>query len=91
MNSHHANTRMQQRGIPALAIDLVETYGKEIHDHRHAVIIHLDKEGRKRMEKECGRLAVAALEPFLDIYLVRALDGQLITIGHNYKRKYAVH
>ena len=34
----HARVRMQQRGIPEAALDVLLEYGREAHDHHGAVI-----------------------------------------------------
>ena len=44
----HARVRMQQRGIPPAALDVLLEYGKEAHDHRGCRIVRFDKRSRKR-------------------------------------------
>ena len=47
----HARVRMQQRGIPAAALDVLLDYGREDHDHRGCRIVHFDKRSRRRVAK----------------------------------------
>ncbi len=88
----HSSIRAQQRGIQPMAIHLLERYGQEEFDHRGARILHFDKQSIRRMERVEGRHAVRALDKFLDIYVVISLDtDDIITVGHNYKRKKYFH
>ena len=36
--TEHARARMQQRGIPPTALDLLLDYGREAHDHRGSIV-----------------------------------------------------
>ena len=41
--THHARTRMQQRGIPESALDALLDFGRAAHDHRGAQIVFFEK------------------------------------------------
>ena len=84
--ANHAAVRAAQRGIPPLVDTLLETYGEEQHDGHGAVILYLNKESIRNMERDFGRRPVARLSEWLDAYKVRAADGQTITVGHRYRR-----
>lgn len=86
MNTRHAEIRAQQRGIPPLMDELLDRYGHEQHDGHGAVILYLDKQSIRSMERDLGRRPVARLAEWLDAYKVRTSDGQTITIGHRTRR-----
>ena len=86
MNTRHAEIRAQQRGIPPLVDELLDRYGHEQHDGHGAVILFLDKQSIRSMERDLGRRPVARLAEWLDAYKVRTSDGQTITIGHRSRR-----
>lgn len=86
MNTQHAEIRAQQRGIPPLMDELLDRYGHEQHDGHGAVILFLDKQSIRSMERDLGRRPVAHLAEWLDVYKVRTSDGQTITIGHRTRR-----
>jgi hypothetical protein len=50
------------------------------------VILFLDKQSIRSMERDLGRRPVARLAEWLDVYKVRTSDGQTITIGHRTRR-----
>ena len=45
--SQHAVTRMQQRGIPRIALECLLEYGRLQYDHHGAAIVFLDKAARR--------------------------------------------
>lgn len=83
--STHARTRMQQRAIHPLMIDLLYRYGREQHQNG-STMLFFDKRARER--------ALQALEDvkqrfdkLSDAYLVEAdSDGTVITLGHRLQR-----
>lgn len=85
MNTKHAQTRAQQRGIPPMVDQWLDLYGQEEHDGHGAVILYLDKKSRRNMERDLGRLPVARLAEWLDAYKVKDGDGRTITVGHRYR------
>ena len=87
MNTTHAQIRAQQRGIPPLMDELLDRFGREIHDGHGAVTVYLDKDSIRRMERELGREPVRRLSTWHDAYKVRRTDdGSTITFGHRTKR-----
>lgn len=68
MTHTHTKTRAQQRGIPPLIDQILETYGQEQHDGHGAVILYLTKTSRRRMERDMGRRLVARLSEWLNAY-----------------------
>jgi len=83
-SSTHASIRCQQRGIPALVLDLLLQFGSREHDRAGAEIVYFDRRSKKRIESYTGGL-ISRLSDYLDSYAVVA-DGQVVTVGHRYKR-----
>ena len=82
----HARVRMQQRGIPPVALDVLLAYGREAHDHRGCRIVRFDKRSRKRAARELGQ-AYRGVERYLDAYAVLASDDAVVTVGHRCGRR----
>lgn len=80
MLTDHASTRMQQRAIPPLIIDLLLLYGVEEHDGRGAIRRYFDKRTRRQLEHHLGRQIVRRIDDLLDAYLVEA-GGDIVTVG----------
>jgi hypothetical protein len=76
----HARVRMQQRGIPEAALDVLLEYGREAHDHRGAVIVLFDKRSRKRLRERVGT-GFRKVERWLNAYAVLSNNGAVITVG----------
>jgi len=87
MNTRHAKTRAQQRGIPPLIDELLDRYGAEQYDGHGCVVVYLDKSSIRRMEQDLGQRPVARLSEWFTAYKVRALDGgATVTVGHRTAR-----
>lgn len=87
MNTRHADTRAQQRGIPPLMDEFLDRYGAEQYDGHGAVVVYLNKASIRRMERDLGRRPVSRLSEWFDVYKVRAIsDGMTITTGHRTER-----
>jgi hypothetical protein len=86
MITPHAQTRLQQRGIPPLVLQWLDAYGTERHDWHGAVIRHFTKQSRRRLERDIGREPVRRMHEYLNAYAVYGSDGSLITAGHRYQR-----
>ena len=85
--SRHAEQRMQQRGIPRQAVDVVLAYGRVSHDHRGGCVVWLDKRARARLRREAGQRILRRLEKHLNAYAVTdPADGKVLTVGHRYRR-----
>ncbi|WP_159690503.1 hypothetical protein [Cognatazoarcus halotolerans] len=82
--STHATVRCQQRGIPALVLDLLLQFGHREHDHAGAEIVYFNHRSKKRIESYAGGL-ISKLNEYLDSYAVVAA-GEIVTVGHRYKR-----
>ena len=84
--TQHARTRMQQRGIAAVAVDLLMDYGREAHDHRGCRILCFDKRSRRRVARELKAELFRRVERYLGTYAVLAEDGAVVTVGHRVTR-----
>ena len=84
--SEHARVRMQQRGIPATALELLLDYGREVHDHRGCRIVRFDKRSRRHLLHDLGPDAFRRVERCLDAYAVVAGDDAVVTVGHRVGR-----
>lgn len=84
--SNHAVAQMQQRAISELTIDYLMEWGRKAYDHRGAVIRYIDKTSRTQLIRHVGEQRVRELEHQLDAYVVVSNSGQVITVGHRYKR-----
>jgi hypothetical protein len=82
----HARARMQQRGIPIAALDVLLDYGSEAHDHRGCRIVHFDKRSRRRAARELGDPLFRRVERYLDAYAVVGPDDAVLTVGHRRRR-----
>lgn len=80
----HGTIRCQQRGIPALVVDLLLRFGRREHDHRGAEIVFFDRRAKKRIESYAGGL-IGKLSEHLDSYAVVS-DGEIVTVGVRYRK-----
>ena len=84
--TQHARTRMQQRGINPVAVELLLDYGREAHDHRGCRVLCFDKRSRRRVARELGQERFRRVERYLDAYAVLAEDDAVVTVGHRVTR-----
>lgn len=82
--THHARARMQQRGIPADAVEELLCYGSEHHVRHGAVILCLDRAARRRLVRDTGRRH-AGNERLRNLYVVESV-GVIATVGHRTRR-----
>jgi hypothetical protein len=82
----HARIRMQQRGIPDVAIDLLLDYGRETRAGKGRRIVCFDKRSRRRMLRELGDEALRGAERYLNAYVVVGRDDAVVTVGHRCRR-----
>ena len=85
MLTRHARARMQQRGIPPDMVDDVLDFGRERHDRRGAVVLYLDHQSRRRLER-AGRARRAEVDRLAGVYVV-VLGGIIVTVGHRTRRQ----
>ncbi|MES2944869.1 MAG: hypothetical protein V4772_18535, partial [Pseudomonadota bacterium] len=56
------------------------------YDGHGGIIVYLDKESIRKMERDMGRRPIARMSEWLSAYKVKASDGNTITIGHRTKK-----
>lgn len=83
--TQHAKSRVQQRGIPPLALDLLLQFGRCERAGGGALKVYLDKKGRRRLQAYAGPLS-ALLREYLDIYAIVSEQDEVITVAHRRTR-----
>lgn len=81
----HASIRQQQRGIPPIVIDLLQSHGTIERAGKDATTYYFDKASRRKVLAYAGRLS-RAIEEFLDYYAVVGSDGRVITVAPRIKK-----
>lgn len=81
----HARIRMQQRGIPAAAVDTLLDYGKVTHVDGGREIVFFDKAARRRFATQDPRAARRA-DRLVRAYAILGSDGVVITVGTRFRR-----
>ena len=84
--SNHAVAQMQQRAISEKTVSYLIEWGRKAYDHRGGVVRYFDKTSRTQLLRHVGRDRAKTLENQLDAYVVVSTSGQVITVGHRYKR-----
>jgi len=85
--SFHAETRARQRGIPPLIEQLLDRYGEENYGEGGVLHVYFSKASIRRMEHDFGAAPVRKLSEFFNAYKVEgSTTGDVITIGHRYRR-----
>ena len=84
--THHAQSRLQQRGIPPAIVENLLDFGHETHDHRGSRIVYFDHRARAQLRLQIGADSYKRVERHLDAYAVVGGDGSVITVGHRTQR-----
>ena len=85
--TEHARIRMQQRGIPSAALEILLDFGREAHDHRRGCrVVFFDKRCRRKLAGMLGRKAVRSVERYLDAYAIVGPDDAVVTVGHRCRK-----
>ena len=84
--TRHGAARMQQRGISAAALQTLLDFGRVQHLHEDGCeIVYFDKKARARLLQENPTAAKEA-ERLTRTYAILGSDGDVITVGHRYRR-----
>ena len=83
--SQHARVRMQQRGIPPRAVELLLEHGAVQHDHQGGRVLYFDKARQRKLRQVLEPQAVAGMERFFNAYAVMS-RGEVLTVGWRYRR-----
>ncbi len=81
----HEMAGQQQHVIPPLIIDWLRQFGFRITGMNGTTVIYFDRESRRMLRSEVGRIAVRRLSDMMDAYLVMS-DERIIAVGHRFKR-----
>ena len=84
--THHAQARLQQRGIPTGVVENLLEFGRQTHDHRGGTILYFDHKAKARLRRQIASDSYKRIEPHLDTYAVLGLDGVIVTVGHRTQR-----
>lgn len=79
----HAQSRLQQRGIPLIALDHLFEYGSFIYD-KHGCIKYFFTQ-KDICISQTGK-EIKLLENFKNVYLICDFSGVIITCGHLTKK-----
>lgn len=81
----HAVARMQQRGIPPLVVDLLQTFGRTRYQNG-STVLYFDNKARQRAQLAL-KDALQNFDKLGNAYLIEANDsGAVITVGHRHER-----
>ena len=83
--THHARARMQQRGIPAAAIEALLDYGNTAPAGDGRELVFFDKAARARLFRD-NPAAAREAERLCRTYALVGRDGAVVTVGHRYRR-----
>lgn len=83
--TEHARARMQQRGIPAAAVEALINYGRSAPAGDGCELVFFDKAARARLFRDDPAAAREA-ERLCRTYVVLGSDGVVVTVGHRYRR-----
>ena len=81
----HARIRMQQRGIPAAAVEALLDYGKVAHLEGGCEIVFFDKAARSRLAQR-EPIAARSADRLVRTYAILGSDGAVVTVGTRYRR-----
>ncbi len=84
--THHAQARLQQRGIPHTVVENLLDFGHEAHDHNGSRIVYFDHHSRQQLRRQVGMESYKRIEPYLDAFAVVADTGEVITVGYRTRR-----
>lgn len=84
--SNHAVAQMRHRAISETTVDYLIEWGRKAYDHRGGIVRYFDKASRSQLLRHIGEDRAKELKNQLDAYLVVSTAGQIITVGHRYKR-----
>lgn len=84
--TRHAQTRLQQRAIPPIVVDLLDEFGSRFRASGAERVV-FDKAAIKRVRRHLGGdRGLRLVEPWLGVYAVLGDDGHLVTAAHRSRR-----
>lgn len=80
--TRHARARLQQRAIPPIVIELLDRFGTSVRSNG-AETLFFDQSSQKELRRYLGgHRGLRLIEGWLDVYMVVADGGPVITAGH---------
>jgi hypothetical protein len=79
--SNHARQRCKQRSISPAIVEWLAAFGTSLPAGDGAERLIFDKPARRRLARNLGRSIFNRIEEYLDAYVIRAIDGEIITSG----------
>jgi hypothetical protein len=84
----HAETRIQQRGIPPMVIDLLMQFGSASRCGG-AERLTFDKLALRRLRRHLGGdRGLKLIDRWLNVYAIIGDNGQLVTVAHKHSHFY---
>jgi hypothetical protein len=84
----HAETRVQQRGIPPMVIDLLMQFGSASRCGGAERLI-FDKLALRRLRRHLGGdRGLKLIDRWLNVYAIIGDNGQLVTVAHKHSHFY---
>ena len=80
----HAAARAQQRNVPPAIVELIERFGT-CKRSSGADRMYFDKAARQRLIQHFGKQGQSPILRWLNVYVVIADDGAVVTVGHRTK------
>lgn len=86
--SHHALSRMQQRGIDPYIAELTVQFGAIKYCDKGVIKYHFDRKSRRELARELGARVVERLRPLLNTVVVQSQEqgAPVITVCRRTKR-----
>lgn len=82
----HADVRVQQRGIDRLVIEYLLMLGRKTHCGRGCLRYTFTRAVRQQLKNMISSNEYARIESRLNSFAVTSSTGDVITVGHQFKR-----
>lgn len=80
--THHAEVRMQQRGVSADAVSVILKYGRRKHTRDGAMSLFCTRRQIKKLRGHLGAAVFRGVEKSLaNTYVIQSNSGQVLTVA----------
>lgn len=83
--THHAQARLQQRGVDPRVVELLMEYGESMYSHGCRVFHFCSHKAKSRLRSSLPESEWKGVERKLNSYAVVSAEGDLVTVGRRYK------
>lgn len=83
--THHAEIRLQQRGIPHQVLDILMKWGRRCHVVGGGNLVFFSKHDMTRLKRSLPKATWLEVESRRRVYAVLSQDGAVVTAGHRYR------